>query len=99
MTDLPTWLQAGMAVVAFLQFLLLVFIFPLRTSLDKVNAAIDGLRQSDDRMREDFSAWRVEVAKEYIRRDEVASYHREVLSAIQRLESQIGTLQREKADK
>lgn len=92
MDGFPAWVQASFGAMAFIQFLMLVFIVPIRGALERQ-------KESEDKLREDFNAWRVHVASEYIRRDEVASYHREVLSAIQRLESQIGALQREKADK
>jgi len=92
MIDLPTWAQAGVAIMGFMQFLLLVFILPLR-------GAIDRLKESDDALRDKLSAWQVEVATNYVRRDEVAAQHREVLAAIQRLEALISALQRDKVDK
>ena len=92
MSELPIWLEVGLAFTAFLQFLLLVFIVPLR-------GAIDRLKEADDRLSERLNGWQVEVAKEYVRRDEITAQHREVLAAIQRVESKISALEREKADK
>jgi hypothetical protein len=90
--DLPTWAQAGVAIVGFLQFLLLVFIVPIR-------GAIDRLKESDDRLREDFNQWRLEVAEKYVREDKADRQHAEVLAALRRVEAQVGALQRDKADK
>ena len=92
MSQLPVWMQAVLALMAFLQFLLLVFILPLR-------GAIDRLKESDEALRDKLSAWQIEVATNYVRRDEVAAQHREVLAAIQRLEQGLSGLQRDKADK
>jgi len=91
-SDLPVWVEAGLALTALLQFLLLVFVVPIR-------GAIDRLKESDDRLRAEFADWKVHVASEYVRWDKVDNQHHDVLAAIRRLEALIQELQREKADK
>ena len=92
MSEVPEWMAAMQGIALFINAVLVLVIWPIRN-------AIDELKKSDDKLREDFHAWRVHVASEYIRRDEVVVSIQQVLDAIHRLEKNVSELQRDKVDK
>ena len=92
MSEVPDWMAAMQGIALFINAILVLVIWPIRN-------AIDELKKSDDKLREDFHSWRVHVASEYTRKDDVVVSINQVLDAVHRLEKLIDALQRDKVDK
>jgi len=79
-----------------LNVILVLVILPIR-------GAIDALKKSDDELKNELAATRIEMAKEYVRRGELNSSLSDIRVALERIErrlyDQVERLDHSKADK
>jgi len=79
-----------------LNVLIVLVVLPIRS-------AIQELQRSDDALREEIAKTRIEMAKEYVRREELSNSLSDIRIALERIErrlyDQVERLDHSKADK